>query len=80
MIILVSLIIVSGFVAVSYLHLKHIEKLEILIKATSLSEVKSYEEPKVEYVENPQPDSLQDAIIGKSPDEIRNMFNNSPLV
>ena len=79
MIIFVSLIIVSGFVAVSYLHLKHIQKLEILIKATSLSEVKSYEEPKVEYVENPQPDSLQDAIIGKESDEIRQMFRSTPV-
>ena len=78
--ILVTLIFASGFVGLSYLYLKHIQRLEILIKARDLGEVKNYEELKeVTYVENPQPDNLSDAIVEKSPEEIRQMFTSQPL-
>ncbi len=77
-IIFVSLVIVGGFGYVSYLHSKHVQKLEVLIKAQDLAEVKKYEEPivKIEYVEDQyKPESLLEATEGKTPEEIRAMFN-----
>lgn len=74
----VSLIIVGGFGYVSYLHSKHVQRLEVLIKAQSLEEVKAFERPseKVEYVENEyKPESLLEATADKTPDQIRAMFN-----
>ncbi len=76
-IIFVSLVIVGGFGYVSYLHSKHVQRLEILIKAQSLDEVKKFERPveKVEYVENEyKPESLMEAMADKTPDQIREMF------
>ena len=75
------LIVVSGFTAILYLFLNHISRLEVLIKSKDLQELKNFEHLSVgQTVLGPKyetPDELQDAIIDKDPDEIRDMFKKS---
>jgi len=74
--IFVSLIIVSGFSLVSYLHYKHTIQLELLIKARDLTEVKIFNDPKKEFVPLNEPEELQDLVRDKSPDDIKKLFRN----
>ena len=74
--IVITLIVVSGFLTISYLHNRHIAKLELLIKGISLDEVKRYEEKKKEKILPNIPEEIQEATQDMKPDEIRGMFRN----
>ena len=78
----IILFIVAGFVLVSWLHYRHILKLEILLKARDLPEAKDMlnmkKEPEV--VKATQPEFLSDVDMAeKSSEEIRDMFKVEPL-
>ena len=76
----IILFVVAGFVGISYLHYKHILKLEILLKARDLPEAEKYlMKPELEVVKNPVPETLLDATEGKTAEEIREMFKVTPL-
>mgnify|MGYP001562056572 CR=1 FL=1 len=76
---LIVFFVVAGFSTVSYLHYKQVGKLALLLKSRDLTEVKIYEEKKQEKILPNEPEELQDAIQDKKPDEIRRMFNTSPI-
>ena len=68
------LVVVAGFVAMQYLYLKHISRLELLTKARDLNEVKNYEETKEP--EEPENEiNLRDVTYNKPPEEVQQMFN-----
>ncbi len=80
--VLIVLIIVSGIIHVvtQYLHYKHIARLELLIKSKDLQEVKVFERKPDKATQKTLdgqkliPNDLQEAIVGKDPDEIRDIF------
>lgn len=68
-------IVVGGFLATQYLHYKHIARLELLLKAEDIQEVKLFEKKsEKEAVGAPKPENLMDAIDGKNPEQIKKMF------
>ena len=74
--IVVSAIIVAGFSYLNYLHSKHLQKLETLLKADSLLDVKQYEKDEDTHttLEESIPETIQEVFDGKSPDEINASF------
>ena len=82
---LIVISVVAGFVATFYVFIKHIYKLELLIKAKDLQEADYFikkSEIKIKNTETipvDNPETIQDAIVDKSPEEIRAMFKNQPL-
>lgn len=67
-------IITLGFGYISHLHSKHTQKLELLLKASDLQEVKTYEHKEVVTFEEATPETIVEAFGGKTPDEIRAAF------
>ena len=75
--IIVSALIVSGFSLLTYLYLNHIAKLELLIKAESLSEYKYQPEDTHTRLEDTLPEEhLDDVFQGVSNKEIIDSFKN----
>ena len=77
--IIVSALIVGGFSILTYLYLSHISKLERLIKAENLVDVKHYETAKGideahTTLEDATPESLMELFDGKSGEEIIESF------
>ena len=80
--IIVTLIVVLGFSAITHLYLQHISRLELLIKAEKLHEVHSFEGNKITakkpiLAEPEVPETLSEAAQDKGPDFIRNIFRRS---
>ncbi len=76
--VLIVTVVILENVVILYLFLKHIQKLEVYIKARDLVELKNYEKPVPEFVEAGLPDTLEDIIGDKSPDEIKEIFKGTP--
>ena len=77
------LIIVAGFTLIHYLHTKHVMRLELLLKARDIYEVKElykqFEQPKIKQeITSDPPVNLQELVAdvgaSKGPDGILEMF------
>lgn len=77
--ILIVLFIILGFSFITYLQHKHLFELEQLLKAKDFTEYKIFKREEEKVPLPSEPEELRDAIQDKSPDEIRQIFNTSPI-